>query len=217
MLALNLKHTNIVSLESQLKGHLPKDWAGGASFLAELDQWRKRFTTTSYSKQGAEECRDAALQYYQRVAHATEHFSHKSLKLIGVYFKWQDTFQASGAVSLPEWSWERANALFNAVAAMSFMATSEDRGEAAGMKRACNYFQQAAGTVQQLLTEAKAGAWVDRTPDLSVEFLEALEHLFLAQAQKCFYEKAVADGKPDAICAKLAAECAALYEEHSIA
>ena len=35
----------------------------------------------------------------------------------------------------------------------------------------------------------------------------------LLQAQKCFYEKAVADGRSHAIVAKLAAECAALYQD----
>jgi len=51
------------------------------------------------------------------------------------------------------------------------------------------------------------------TTDLSSDYIEMLHSLLLAQAQKCFYEKAERDGIKDKLLAMLAAECAALYRD----
>lgn len=48
--------------------------------------------------------------------------------------------------------------------------------------------------------------------DFSPEFLNMAIHLMLAQAQECFYEKAVKDNMKASIIAKLAAQVADYYE-----
>ncbi|GJP43069.1 hypothetical protein CLOM_g2568 [Closterium sp. NIES-68] len=40
-----------------------------------------------------------------------------------------------------------------------------------------------------------------------------LERLMLGQAQECFYEKALGEGKPNQICARIAQQVALFYEE----
>jgi programmed cell death 6-interacting protein len=49
--------------------------------------------------------------------------------------------------------------------------------------------------------------------DMDVMTLESVEHLMLAQAQECFWAKAVSDGLKDASIAKLAAKVSDLYAE----
>ena len=46
------------------------------------------------------------------------------------------------------------------------MATSEDRGSEEGMRKACAYFQEAAGILEALKELVKVGAWPELTPDL---------------------------------------------------
>ena len=83
------------------------------------------------------------------------------------------------------------------------------------MRKACAYFQEAAGILEALKELVKVGAWPELTPDLSINLLDALQLLMLAQAQKCFYEKASRAGMKDAIVAKITAECSRLYNEAS--
>jgi len=61
------------------------------------------------------------------------------------------------------------------------------------LKRACQYFQQAAGTLEHLAQQANdlrlpPGVVVE---DFSEATLTALRFLMLAQAQECFWQKAV--------------------------
>jgi len=65
-----------------------------------------------------------------------------------------------------------------------------------------------------LLGELRTAPWKG-SPDLSVDTIDTLIKLMLAQAQKCFFEKAREDGKSSSIMAKLSADCAAFYQEVS--
>ncbi len=217
MLALNMKTTKNYDLDKYLKKHLIEGWSSGPSFLQSLDSWRKRSAKSSYATDGAESCRTTALTYFARVQHAAHHFRAVALSDIkGFGFIWYDSFATSSCVNHPDWQFEACCVLFNAAAALSFEGTSEDRGDPDGMRRACLAFQQAAGTVSHLRDLVKDSTWTERTVDLSSEFLEAFETLMLAQAQKCFYEKAAAEGKSDAILTKVSAETAALYEDVAV-
>jgi hypothetical protein len=53
------------------------------------------------------------------------------------------------------------------------------------------------------------------SPDLSLDTLDTLRKLMLAQAMKCFYEKARDENKSASLMAKMAADCAALYQDVS--
>jgi programmed cell death 6-interacting protein len=215
MLAFNVKQTTQAPVSKVLSPFVdPQKWKAGASFVQELDAWREKVRQLRYSVQGPERCRDGALHYYKLVTHAAHHFRGVNLATEAkLAFRWHDTFNPKLSVAHPEWRYERAAVLFNLAASLSYLATLQDRGDPEGMKLACKYFQEAAGAIAEVRSVSKEGAWVDYTPDMTNDFLRALEALMLAQAQKCFYEKAVADGRPHALIAKIAAECAALYAE----
>ena len=130
-------------------------------------------------------------------------------------FKWSDAFDPEQFGHVDDWGYERAAVMFNIAAVLSFLATHEDRQTDDGIKRATQFFQQSAGMLSALRDIVKSAPW-KASADLSSDTLATLQTLMLAQAQKCFYEKAEREGKSVTIVAKLAAECAGLYEDVSM-
>lgn len=95
---------------------------------------------------------------------------------------------------------------------MSHLGAQENRSTDDGMKNACKWFQMAAGCFDRVRAELEkqpsAAECIDTTPDA----LNLLSQLMLAQAQECFYEKAVKGGMKPSIVSKLAAQVGAFYE-----
>ncbi|CAH0475317.1 unnamed protein product [Peronospora belbahrii] len=86
-----------------------------------------------------------------------------------------------------------------------------DRSTAEGLKMACHHFMRAAGAfteVKDKIVERTLGV---RTPDMSAEGLGLLTYLMLAQAQACFYEKAIKDQMKDAVKAMLVQQALDYY------
>ncbi|KAH7061457.1 ALIX V-shaped domain binding to HIV-domain-containing protein [Macrophomina phaseolina] len=125
---------------------------------------------------------------------------------IGVDFSWYPAlgYNVQRPVSENNIRFELANVLFNLAAMYSQLATSTNRTTADGLKLACNYFCLAAGVLSHL-----------KVNDMDTVTLESLEHLMLAQAQECFWQKAVKDGLKDASISKLAAKVSDLYSDAS--
>ena len=178
-----------------------------SAFIEDLAGWRDRMRAANFGEKSGGECRDDMLCYYKLAMQAAELF--RGGGSLPISFRWQDSFDKDVVCAGSDFGYEAACALFNVAAATSFMATSEDRGSEEGMKKACTYFQEAAGILDAVKELVKRGAWPDLTPDMSINLLDALQFLMLAQAQKCFYEKATRAGMKDGIVAKIAAECAA--------
>uniref|UniRef100_A0A7S4HRG8 UBA domain-containing protein n=1 Tax=Prymnesium polylepis TaxID=72548 RepID=A0A7S4HRG8_9EUKA len=165
---------------------------------------------------GAEECKDNMLEYAKKVSIANHRFRGANLADARLKFEWSDSFDPEDVVGHHDWRYERVGALMNVAAAFAYLGTHEDRGTADGVKAACNNFQLAAGTIDAVREETRAAAWTLLTTDLTADFLEMLHTLFLAQAQKCFYEKAKRDGIKEKLLTMIAAECAALYKDASL-
>ncbi|KAK7632837.1 BRO1-like domain-containing protein [Phyllosticta citricarpa] len=106
---------------------------------------------------------------------------------------------------------ELANILFNLAAMYSQLATSTNRTTSDGLKLACNYFCVSAGVLSHLKTTVIPDLRTAPPEDMDTMTLESLEHLMLAQAQECFWQKAVKDGLKDASISKLAAKVSDLY------
>ena len=177
-----------------------------SAFIEDLAGWRDRMRMANFADKSGAECRDDMLSYYKLAMQADELFKGTGL---AISFRWRDSFDKDVICSGTDFGYEAACALFNVAAATSFMATAEDRGSEEGMWKACTYFQEAAGLLDAVKQLVKGGAWPNLSPDLSINLLDALHFLMLAQAQKCFYEKATRAGMKDSIVAKIAAECAA--------
>ncbi|XP_020248980.1 ALG-2 interacting protein X [Asparagus officinalis] len=127
-------------------------------------------------------------------------------------FTWYDAFKPNKKATLSSIQFEKAAILFNLGAVYSQIALSADRGKGEGIKVACNAFQAAAGAFGLLKETASlkvAAAGGGTVP----ESAGMLERLMLAQAQECFFEKVIGDGKPPGLCSKVARQVGLYYEE----
>ncbi|KKA25614.1 pH signal transduction protein PalA [Rasamsonia emersonii CBS 393.64] len=106
---------------------------------------------------------------------------------------------------------EIANILFNLAALYSQLAYSLNRTTSDGLKQACNYFCQGAGVLAHLRKDIIPDLRSCPPEDMDEMTLQSLEELLLAQAQECFWQKAVKDGLKDASIARLAAKVCDFY------
>lgn len=108
--------------------------------------------------------------------------------------------------------YELINILYNLAALYSQLAVSSNRSSTDGLKTAASWFSQAAGVLKHMKTVVLPELRMASPPeDMDDATLESLTHLFLAQSQECFWQKAVVDGYKDASIAKLAAQVSDLY------
>ena len=122
-----------------------------------------------------------------------------------IAFTWYDAFKQNKKASQHNIHFEKAAILFNLAAIHSQIALAGDRTSPNGLKQACNSFQAAAGVFAFLRDNISMKASLGScTLDVYVECAGMLERLMLAQAQECFFEKVISDGKPHALCSKVA-------------
>lgn len=95
----------------------------------------------------------------------------------------------------------------------SQLALSANRATSDGLKSAAGNFCLAAGTISHIKTVVIPEMRSSPPEDMDDTTLESLEYLMLAQAQECFWQKAVKDGLKDASIAKLAAKVSDLYSD----
>lgn len=202
MLAFKMKRPlQQCAVDRALAKHIASDefsatWGpAGRELITKVDGMRERMreASQSYSEKGAQECREVMGRYQALVHQVAVVLQGVSLKDAQLTFKWSDAFDAAVQAVEPDWSFERACVVFNLAAAISFLATHQDRATSEGLKTACSLYQQAAGALAECANLVKAAPW-RASADLSSDTLGALETLMLAQAQKCFFEKAEHDG-----------------------
>ncbi|RVD89272.1 uncharacterized protein DFL_000288 [Arthrobotrys flagrans] len=134
---------------------------------------------------------------------------------IGADFTWYPAlgYNTQRPLTQNNLQFERANIIYNLASLYSQLAVSVSRSTSEGLRQACNYFSCAAGTFSHLRTEIIPKMRSLPPEDMDVMTLEALENLMLAQAQECFWQKAVMDGMKDSLISKLAAKVNDFYAE----
>jgi programmed cell death 6-interacting protein len=134
---------------------------------------------------------------------------------IGVDFTWYPAigFNTNNPMSQNNLRFEHANVLFNLAALYSQLAVGLNRTTADGLKSASNYFCQSAGVLEYLRTEVVPDMRGTLPEDMDEFTLQSLSELMLAQAQECFWQKAVKDGLKDASIARLAAKVSDYYSQ----
>lgn len=134
-----------------------------------------------------------------------------------VQFQWTDGFRASkSAVSnclFIDW----ACLLWNLAALESQLGARMERGTDEGVKNASKHFQQAAGILEYVLVNVLPYCSSNPLSALTLSGLTMGRDLMLAQAQLCFFEKAVRDKnagkmKPGVV-AKLAVQTAVYFDQ----
>lgn len=138
-------------------------------------------------------------------------------------FGWHDAFAVTKKESHSNFYFDLAACLWNLASFESARAVQVDRSTDEGIRTASRYFQQAAGYIEHLKEHIlpNLAASSVSLPCLSENCLNMVKQLLLAQAQLCFYEKAVRDKKKDSmksnIIAKLALQTSAFYSSASVA
>ncbi|KAF2737275.1 BRO1-domain-containing protein [Polyplosphaeria fusca] len=134
---------------------------------------------------------------------------------IGVDFPWYPAlgYNTTRPSSRNNLKFELANITYNVAALYSQLAMSSNRSTPDGLKTAANNFCFAAGVLVHLRDTIIPELRTSPPEDMDTMTLESLEKLMLAQAQECFWQKAVKDGLKDATIAKLAARVSDLYNE----
>ena len=114
---------------------------------------------------------------------------------VGVEFTWYPSLSPVAHIPITQANllFERLSVLYNVAAMYSQLATAQSRTTADSLKRACQYFQLAAGTFDGLVVQSAElrlppGVVVD---DFAEATVQTLKFLMLAQAQECFWQKAV--------------------------
>ena len=134
---------------------------------------------------------------------------------IGVDFTWYPAlgFNTQRPLSQNNLHFELVNVLSNLASLYSQLAVALNRSTSEGLRNACNYFCQAAGVISHIKTEVLPDIRAIPPEDMDIMTLESIQHLLLAQAQECFWSKAVKDGLKDGLIAKLAAKVSDLYDQ----
>ena len=134
---------------------------------------------------------------------------------IGADFTWYSSlgYHTQHAHTENNLRFELANVLFNLAAMYSQMALASNRATSDGLKSASSSFCFAAGVLGHLKQNVIPEMRSSPPEDMDEVTLESLESLMLAQAQECFWQKAVKDGLKDASIAKLAAKVSDLYSD----
>jgi len=107
---------------------------------------------------------------------------------------------------------ERANILYNLAALYSQLGTTSHSTSTTGLKAACNYYCASAGVLKYLHESVIPELRSTPPEDMDAMTLACLEQLMLAQAQECFWLKAIQDGKKDSIIARLAASVSDYFD-----
>ncbi|KAI9801239.1 MAG: pH-response regulator protein palA/rim20 [Piccolia ochrophora] len=134
---------------------------------------------------------------------------------IGADFTWYPAlgYNTQRPISQNNMSFELSNILYNLASLYSQLAYSLNRSSAEGLKSACNYFCMAAGVVSYLRSDVIPDMRSTPPDDMDDVSLESLQHLLLAQAQECFWQKAVMDGLKDISISRLAAKVSDYYAD----
>ncbi|KAI6246716.1 pH-response regulator protein palA/RIM20 [Erysiphe necator] len=132
---------------------------------------------------------------------------------LGVNFTWYPAlgYNIEKPMVLDNLKFEQASILYNLAALYSQLAVSSNRNTTDGLKLVCNYFCLAAGVIGYIQEYIIVEMQIEPPEDLNHTTLEYLKILLLAQAQECFWRKAVIDGYRDSSIAKLAIKTSDLY------
>ena len=131
-------------------------------------------------------------------------------------FSYQDAFKPTKSIINRSIYYDLSTFLWNSAALHSQIGSRVDRSTDDGIRAANRHFQSAAGALDWICSNCSQHMRDDGTlGPISVPVLRMMIMLMLAQAQLCFYEKAVRDRKAglmkSVIVAKLASQTSQFY------
>ncbi|GAV50178.1 hypothetical protein ZYGR_0U00340 [Zygosaccharomyces rouxii] len=127
-----------------------------------------------------------------------------------IQFTWSNPLlQKSDGTSEYSLKFERLNIFYNIGSQYSILALESNDGSSQALKTMCLYFQYSAGCFQYIIRHLNDC----EEPVFDLNSGHALVNIMLAQAQECFWFKAIQDGHKDSLIAKLAKQVSEYYEE----
>ncbi|CAG8955566.1 hypothetical protein HYFRA_00009520 [Hymenoscyphus fraxineus] len=210
ILFLPFRKTNSLALSSAIKQYI------SSKYEQHPDMFKQDLEVIDALRRDAVHVREPHTSGIKKIAAYAGQISWMGGKFpidIGVDFVWYPAlgYNVERPITENNLKFELANVLYNLAALYSQLATNSNRGTTEGLRAACNYFCQAAGVISHIKTEIIPELRTTPPEDMDDSTLESLEYLMLAQAQECFWQKAVMDGYKDASIAKLAAKVSDFY------
>jgi programmed cell death 6-interacting protein len=213
MLAIPLKRSAKVDLVKPLAAYIEAEYSDGENHDQSLESLQQlRVDATTNVMAATDSSRKLLYKYYQQLIYAEKRFPVSETK-IKLSFTWFDAFKPSRKIVMYSLAYEQASILFNAAALESHAGVQQDRSNGEGLVAACAHFKKAAGIFLHLKENVCGKLMGNLTSDLTGDGLNLLKHVMLAQAQACYYEKAVKDKMKNAIIAKLAAQASEFYNQ----
>ena len=163
------------------------------------------------------------LNYCHHVKNCVNRFN--GLENLKLSFTWNDAFGINLKVTSNSLYLDYICCLWNLASFESLMGAKGDRSTDDGIRIANKHFQQSAGYLEYLRTHLlQYTSLIDNAdknlPTITDDGLTMAKNLMLAQAQLCFYEKAVKDKKvgnmKSVIIAKLAKQTSIFYASASV-
>lgn len=145
--------------------------------------------------------RDLLYKYFGQLELLELRFSE-----IRVNFPWRDAF-TNKLITQTSIAYEKACIIFQIAATHSAIASSQNRSDPEGLKRAFYYFKTCAG----MLTYINDNFLHAPSTDLSREVIKFLVGVILAQATEVFFEKCTDEKKGNVLMAKIAGQAAFMY------
>ncbi|GHJ85349.1 hypothetical protein NliqN6_1751 [Naganishia liquefaciens] len=194
--------------------------------IAQLASLRKQFIEGSKGPEVHREVITGLSKYYAQVTFLSTKFPPD----IGLEFTYHlpypapYTFNSDPTISLASITYERAATLYNMASVYASLGAAENRAEIEGIKRALAYMQNAAGVFSYIRNEllptlereqSSFGGIAKSTTagqDMTTSFLGALEKFCLAEAQECFWQRAVLEKYKNGLIAKLAVQVSEYYD-----
>ncbi|XP_065175276.1 rhophilin-1-like isoform X2 [Sycon ciliatum] len=182
MICLGLKETDpvdlILPLERFLQRHYHVEPSHYEDALTELASMRQAVRTPKRNEEGLGLLIDYVKQLYfveRRFFRSQKH---------GIVFQWYDSIQGLPTAQ-QSITFEKASVIFNVAVLHSQFAAKQDRSTSAGVEKAVEEFEKAAGMFDYLNEKFYNAP----SPDMAPDTLQMLSALMLAQAQECLFER----------------------------
>ncbi|XP_059197133.1 rhophilin-1 [Centropristis striata] len=183
MIPLGLKETKEVDFTVPIQDFICEHYGDDSSLyqqeIRELMELRQAMRTPSRTQSGLE----LLMEYYNQLFYLDQRFFplHRTL---GVHFHWYDSL--TGVPSCQRTlAFEKGSVLFNIGALYTQIGARQDRSAAAGIDRAIDAFQRAAGAFNYLKENFSNAPSLD----MSGPSLCMLVRLMVAQVQECVFER----------------------------
>lgn len=204
LLAIPLKRTLEVDLSTELSKLIDATSFQTASFfkpdILKVVSARNNAITPDLSIDGLV----ALKKYYTILIQLEKKFPDNQIE-----FTWFQTLsQKSRGSSHYSLQWETLTIVYNIGCMYSLLALNTSRNSAESLKTSCLYFQNSAGCFMYVLERQETLQTMSVVDNATAN---ALASLMLAQAQECFWFKAVQDKYKDSLISKLSQHIVDLY------